>query len=104
MTHTSQLLVPGPPVDAPPASSGVREDERRQLERVRAELVREFAGRLGEEEVQRRFAATVAAFEGAPIRSFVPVLAQRRVRLELREVGSTATPTTGSTADSPASG
>ena len=63
-----------------------RDDEQRQLASVSAELVREFGDRLSETEVQQRFAAIVSRFEGAPIRSFVPVLAQRSARLELRRV------------------
>ena len=63
-----------------------RDDEQRQLASVSAELVREFGDRLSETEVQQHFAAIVSRFEGAPIRSFVPVLAQRSARLELRRV------------------
>lgn len=59
-------------------------DEQRQLASVRAELLREFGETLGEDQVQERFAATVGQFDGAPIRSFVPVLAQRSARLALR--------------------
>lgn len=65
-------------------SQGPDSDERRQLASVRAELVREFADRLSAEQVQQLFAVTVGRFDGAPIRSFVPVLAQRSARLELR--------------------
>lgn len=61
-----------------------KDDEQRQLANVRAELVREFSDRLSAEQVQRSFAAIVGRFDGAPIRSFVPVLAQRSARLELR--------------------
>lgn len=63
-----------------------RDDEQRQLANVRAELVREFSDRLTAEQVQRLFAQIVGRFDGAPIRSFVPVLAQRSARLELRAV------------------
>ena len=59
------------------------DDEQRQLQAVRTDLVREFEGRLPADEVQERFAAIVADFEGAPVRTFVPVLVQRRVRAEL---------------------
>ncbi len=58
--------------------------ERRQLDRVRADLEVEFADRLSAGEVARQFDETVASFEAAPIRSFVPVLAQRTVRTHLR--------------------
>lgn len=61
------------------------DDEQRQLARVRADLVQEFADRLPPDQVQRQFAVIVGRFDGAPIRSFVPVLAQRSARLELRD-------------------
>lgn len=66
------------------------EDEQRQLARVGADLVREFADRLSAEQVQRLFSATVDRFDGAPIRSFVPVLAQRSARQELRQALTTS--------------
>jgi hypothetical protein len=62
----------------------VQDDELRQLANVQADLQREFGTRLSSEQVERRFRETVARFDGAPIRSFVPVLAQRRLRQELR--------------------
>lgn len=61
------------------------EDEQRQFDEVLRALVAEFAGRLSTEEVAARFAAIVRDFEAAPIRGFVPVLAQRRTREELRQ-------------------
>lgn len=66
------------------------DDEQRQLTSVRAELLREFGERLGEDEVQRRYEQTVAQFDGAPIRTFVPVLAQRSVRQQLRDATASA--------------
>ena len=60
------------------------DDEQRQLDGVRAELVREFHDRLTAEQVQERFEAVVSEFSAAPIRTYVPVLAQRQVRAELR--------------------
>lgn len=62
------------------------EDEQRQLDAARAALVSEFAGRLPEGEVAARFADIVREFEAAPIRGFVPVLAQRRARERLRSL------------------
>ena len=64
------------------------EDEQRQLEAARAALVSEFAGRLPEDEVAARFGEIVAEFEAAPIRGFVPVLAQRKARERLRTLSS----------------
>ena len=64
------------------------QDEQRQLETARAALVSEFAGRLPADEVAGRFADIVREFEAAPIRGFVPVLAQRRTRERLRSLSS----------------
>ena len=55
---------------------------------MQADLVREFGEQLSEDQVTRRFAETVGTFEGAPIRSFVPVLAQRSARLQLRRAAA----------------
>ena len=59
-------------------------DEKRQLEQARRQLEQEFAGRVPEAQIQGRFAELVAEFEHAPVRSFVPVLVQRRARERLR--------------------
>ena len=61
-----------------------QDDEVRQLANVQADLQREFGDPAVADQVERRFRETVARFDGAPIRSFVPVLAQRRVRQDLR--------------------
>ena len=60
------------------------DDEVRQLEAARRALVAELAGRVPQDVVEARFAALVAQFAGAPVRSFVPVLVQQRARQELR--------------------
>ena len=62
------------------------DDELHQLAGVHAELVREFADTLGSEQVHRSFTATVAGFNGAPVRNFVPLLAHRAARLELQRL------------------
>ena len=59
------------------------DDETRQLESVRKDLLREYDGRLSAEQVSARFDAIVGEFAGAPVRTFVPVLARRRVRQEM---------------------
>jgi hypothetical protein len=64
------------------------EDEQRQLESARKALVSEFAGRLPEAEVAARFGEIVEEFQAAPIRGFVPVLAQRMTRERLRSLSS----------------
>jgi hypothetical protein len=65
-----------------------QEDEQRQLESARRALVTEFAGRVPEDEVEQRFTELVTEFEGAPVRSFVPVLVRRRARELLRTSAS----------------
>lgn len=60
-----------------------RADEQRQLDHVRRELVSEFGDRLPTSEVEARFGAIVHEFDEAPVRTFVPVLARRRVRQQL---------------------
>ena len=60
------------------------EDETRQLEAVRRDLLREY-GTVAPEVISARFAAVVSAYEQAPIRSFVPVLARRQLREELSQ-------------------
>lgn len=60
------------------------EDEQRQLESARRELLKEFSGTVPAEQVEQGFDELVAEFRGAPIQSFVPVLVQRRVRERLR--------------------
>lgn len=66
------------------------DDERRQIESLHAELLREYGQELGEQTVTARFQAIVADFDSAPVRAFVPLLAQRRVRQELRQETSGA--------------
>ena len=60
------------------------DDELHQLAGVHAELVREFADSLGSEQVHHSFTATVAGFNGAPVRHVVPLPAHRVARLELQ--------------------
>lgn len=63
------------------------DDEQRQLESVKREFLREYADRLSPEDVTTRFDAIVAGFEGAPVRTFVPVLARRMLRQQLAGTG-----------------
>jgi hypothetical protein len=79
------VRVPEAPVDP---QERQRADEERQLARVEADLVREFGEQLTAEQVAERFAHTVGTFAGAPIRSFVPVLAQRSARQQLRRAAA----------------
>ncbi len=61
------------------------DDEQRQFDEVLRALVAEFDGRLPQAQVEASFAEIVRDFEAAPIRGFVPVLAQRRTREQLRQ-------------------
>lgn len=58
------------------------DDESRQLQHLRQEMLRE-CGDLPVEYVHALFDSVVADFDGAPVRTFVPVLARRRLRQEL---------------------
>ncbi len=75
---------------APTLTRGERmtDDERRQIEKLHAEVLREYGEQLGSEEVSARFAAIVAEFEDAQVRTFVPLLTQRLVRQELDAASS----------------
>jgi hypothetical protein len=66
------------------------DDEQRQLRRTCQDLVREFGDRVSEGEVQARFDEILHSFDGAPVRSFVPVLAARATRERLRALTSAA--------------
>lgn len=61
-----------------------RTDEKRQLEHVRQDLLREFAA-LPQAQVDEAFARVVEGYTRAPVRSFVPVLAAREARQLLRQ-------------------
>ena len=62
------------------------EDEQRQLAAACRDLVVEFGERLPEADVAARFQGIVQRYEQAPIRTFIPVLAQREARAQLREL------------------
>lgn len=64
----------------------VQQDEQRQLEGSRQELRRQYAGRVAEREVDKHFRASVRTFEGAKVRTFVPVLAAKVTRERLRQL------------------
>ena len=64
----------------------MQQDEQRQLDRVREDLIREFGAQLTAQVVDEQFRALVARFDGAPVRTFVPVLAQRAARERLRDL------------------
>ena len=62
------------------------QDEQRQLDRTRRDLVTEFAGRVPEAEITARFEEIVRSFSDAPVRGFVPVLVGRAARERLRSL------------------
>jgi hypothetical protein len=61
------------------------DDEQRQLDAARRDLVAEFADRVPEAEVTARFDEIAREFAEAPVRTFVPVLVGRQARQRLRE-------------------
>jgi hypothetical protein len=65
-------------------------DEQRQLDRLRHELMAEFGQRLDSSVVDARFDAIVGEFQKAPVRTFIPVLARRRLRRLLAAASSDA--------------
>ena len=75
-------MIPSAP-DHPVAAPGA--DEARQLEHVREDLAREFAA-LPPIVVEAHVAKHLQHFDGAVIRSFVPVLVRRGAREELRHL------------------
>lgn len=58
-------------------------DDALQIERARSEVVRKYAELATADEVLARFDALVAGFDGTPIRTYVPVLAERALRSQL---------------------
>ena len=63
-----------------------QDDERRQLAAACNDLVREFGERLSETDVMAQFERVVHEYDAAPIRAFIPVLAVRQARSQLREL------------------
>ena len=61
-------------------------DETAQLEQVEADLLRAFDG-LPTGLVREEVRTGMADFQDARIRTYIPVLLQRRVRERLRELG-----------------
>jgi hypothetical protein len=59
-------------------------DESGQLRAVEQALVRRFAGVVAEERIAREVEAGLAELRDAPIRTFIPVLLQKRVTDRLR--------------------
>jgi hypothetical protein len=63
-------------------------DEQRQLDHVRRDLLTEFSEVLSPAVVDDNFDELVHRFDGAPVRSFVPILTRRAARerlLDLRQ-------------------
>jgi hypothetical protein len=59
-------------------------DEAVQLKTVEAALKRRFAGRVPDETISREVDEGLLEFTGAPVRTFIPVLLQKRVTDRLR--------------------
>jgi len=63
-------------------------DEAVQLKTVRAALQRRFAGQVSDEAISHEVDQGLAEFSGAPVRTFIPVLLQKRVTDRLRRARS----------------
>jgi hypothetical protein len=59
-------------------------DEADQLRSVEDALKRRFAGRVPDETISREVDEGLREFTGAPVRTFIPVLLQKRVTDRLR--------------------
>ncbi len=59
-------------------------DEQRQLEHVRHDLLGEFEGALPELAVNATFDRALSQFDGARVRTYLPVLVRKATRLQLR--------------------
>jgi hypothetical protein len=68
-----------------PRSPDPRTDERRQIEHVKEDLLREFPA-IPESVVHQELTQAVQSFRQAPVRSFVPVLVRRGARERLRRI------------------
>jgi hypothetical protein len=64
-------------------------DEAVQLSTVRAALQRRFAGRVSEEVIRLEVDQGLAEFSEASVRTFIPVLLQKRITDRLRRVQAT---------------
>jgi Protein-tyrosine-phosphatase-like, N-terminal domain len=62
-----------------------RLERRSHLSRVCAALSEEFAERLDAATIERVAADELAAYDGARIREFIPIMATRRARARLRQ-------------------
>jgi len=59
-------------------------DEAVQLQTVEEALQRRFAGEVPDETIHREVDEGLREFAGAPVRTFIPVLLQKRVTDRLR--------------------
>lgn len=64
------------------------DDEHRQLERLHAQLIEEYGPVVGADVVTQHLSAVLADFAEAPVRTFVPLLANRMARRELESAAS----------------
>jgi len=69
---------------AMPEPSQAHVDEAVQLQTVEAALQRRFAGQVPVETIHQEVDAGLAEFTGVPVRTFIPVLLQKRVTDRLR--------------------
>lgn len=63
-----------------------QQDEQRQVDRVRLDLVREYAESLPARVVEEQLGEVVAGLRQAPVRDYVPTLVHRGTRERLRRL------------------
>jgi hypothetical protein len=61
-------------------------DEAVQLRTVKAALLRRFEGRVSDDTIEKEVDEGLQEFSGAPVRTFVPLLLQKRVTERLRHL------------------
>lgn len=61
-------------------------DHRTQIDRARQDVLRRYAEEQ-RADVARRFDEIVAGYESAPVKAFIPVLAERELRRQLSPQG-----------------
>ena len=62
-------------------------DESAQLVAVEQALTRKFGGRIDDRRIHREVEVGMQEFRDAPIRTYIPVLLQKRVTDRLRHAG-----------------
>lgn len=62
------------------------------LERLETQLIAEFNPPLRPEEIRRHLLKSVASYQSAVVRTFLPILIERETRARLRALAATRQP------------